>query len=83
MANSRAKEHPRTDHGQGMTVMAALRAEKGLTQEQVAKELGISRAHYTNIENGRRLPSLPLAARIALFYGCGKDLLFDDRKVAI
>ena len=30
------------------------REERGLTQEQVAKRVGISRSHYSNFENGHR-----------------------------
>ena len=33
-----------------------IRTRKGFTQEQVARYLMISRASYTNIENGKRDP---------------------------
>ena len=43
-----------------------LREEKGMSQEDVARETGmISRCHYTNIENGDRAPSVPVAKKIA------------------
>ncbi len=35
-----------------------------LTQEQVAKKLNVSRAHYTQIELGQRNPSPKLAQSI-------------------
>lgn len=31
-----------------------LRQQRGLTQEQMARAIGVSRAHYTTIESGRR-----------------------------
>lgn len=43
-----------------------LRETQGMSQEDVAKSVGIiSRCHYTNIENGDRDPSVPVAKRIA------------------
>lgn len=41
------------------------RAEKDLTQEQLAEKLGITRQTVIAIESGKYLPSLPLAFRIA------------------
>ena len=55
--------------------IADFRVHRGLTQEQVAAKLDISRAHYTNIENGKRLPSISLAGKIAHFFGCTMDEL--------
>ncbi len=42
---------------------ARLRA--GLTQAEVARRAGLSRASYTNIEKGYKHPSLATALRIA------------------
>jgi len=39
-----------------------------LTQEQLAKELGISRVTVSEIENGRQVPSGELVLRIANFF---------------
>ena len=41
------------------------RLKKGLSQEDVARAAGISRAAYTNIENGKRRPSPEVAQKIA------------------
>jgi len=66
------------------TTIAKLRAQRGLTQEQVAAKLDISRAHYTNIENGKRMPSMCLAIRIAVFYACRmEELQFPSRSETI
>lgn len=48
------------------------RAEKRITQEQLAKEIGITRATVIAIEGGGYNPSLELAFRIACFFG--KDI---------
>jgi DNA-binding XRE family transcriptional regulator len=44
------------------------RASKGYTVREVAPLLGISWTHYSDIENGRRNPSLELAIKIAKLY---------------
>lgn len=48
-----------------------MRKERYLTQEEVAKLAGISRTHYTQIEAGKKTPSVEVAKRIA------KSLKFD------
>ena len=47
----------------------ALREEKGLTQAQLGKALGVSRQSVNSIEKGKYDPSLPLAIAIARFFG--------------
>lgn len=42
-----------------------IRNLKNLTQNEVADLAGISRVAYTNIENGRRIPSVKTAKKIA------------------
>jgi transcriptional regulator with XRE-family HTH domain len=42
-----------------------IRKQRKLTGEQVAKQLGISRAHYTHLENGTRPLTNELIAKIA------------------
>ena len=46
-----------------------LREEKGLTQEELAKALGVTRQTIIAIEKGKYDPSLKLAFRIARFFG--------------
>ena len=43
----------------------ALRTAKGYTQEQMAKQLGISRQRYARIENGLNSITLDLLTKIA------------------
>lgn len=42
-----------------------LRKEHGVTQEQFAEKLGISRTHVGHVEQGRKSPSLKLLNKIA------------------
>ncbi|MBM7660233.1 putative transcriptional regulator [Bacillus mesophilus] len=45
--------------------MKQLRQEHGISQEQIAEMLGVSRQTIISIEKGRYNPSLPLAIQIA------------------
>lgn len=46
-----------------------LRIQKGLSRQQISKELFISRQSYTNYEEGKQLPSLDLLIQIAEYFG--------------
>ncbi|WP_297550661.1 helix-turn-helix transcriptional regulator [Thermococcus sp.] len=46
-----------------------LREKKGLTQEELARALGVTRQTIIAIEKGKYDPSLKLAFRIARFFG--------------
>ncbi|QDA32039.1 helix-turn-helix transcriptional regulator [Thermococcus indicus] len=46
-----------------------LREELGITQEELAKALGVTRQTIIAIEKGRYDPSLRLAFKIARFFG--------------
>ena len=46
-----------------------LRKEKGLSQEEFAKALKVSRQTISSIENGKYNPSLDLAFDIAALFG--------------
>lgn len=53
------------------------RQERGLTQDELALAVGVSRQSINSIERNRYVPSLPLALRFARFFGCSTDDLFD------
>jgi putative transcriptional regulator len=53
------------------------RTQRGLSQAEVAVALGVSRQTVISIENGRYLPSLPLAFRIARLFGMPVEKMFD------
>ena len=49
----------------------------GLSQVELAVELGVSRQTIIAIEGGKYSPSLPLAFRIARFFDVPVDKMFD------
>ena len=55
-----------------------IRKEKGLTQEEIARNTGINRSYYGLIENGNRNPSLKVAIRIAGFLNVKLKEIFTD-----
>lgn len=54
----------------------SLRNGQGLTQEQLAERLGVSRQTVNSIETGRHDPSLALAFAIARVFTTSVDDLF-------
>jgi putative transcriptional regulator len=52
------------------------RLERGLTQEELAQAVGVSRQSIISIERGRYTPSLALALRFARLFRCSTDELF-------
>lgn len=55
------------------------RAELHMTQADVAEAAGTSQNHYSNIENGLRMPKLAIAANLAKALKLDLlDLLVDD-----
>ena len=52
------------------------RAERGLSQGELGKAVGVSRQTINAIETGRYLPSLPLAFALAGFFGLRIEDLF-------
>ncbi|MCE5281356.1 MAG: helix-turn-helix transcriptional regulator [Deltaproteobacteria bacterium] len=53
-----------------------LRAEKRMTQEQLAREIGVTRATVAAIERGDYNPSLELAFRLARFFDRNIEAIF-------
>jgi putative transcriptional regulator len=45
-----------------------LRAERGLSQGDLAREMNVSRQTINAVETGRYTPSLPLAISLARFF---------------
>ena len=46
-----------------------IRKERGILQEQMAKDLGVSRQTISSLERGRYNPSIFLAHSIAVYFG--------------
>ena len=57
-----------------------LRQERGLTQQQVADALGISRSAYAYYEIGKTRPSLESLVHIARMYDVSVDFLLGNTK---
>jgi len=51
-----------------MNVLIECRKEKGITQEQLADELGSKPTTIASWEQGKSLPSIQMLYRLALYY---------------
>lgn len=65
-----------------MTVIGArlrmIRVEKEMNQCDVAKMMGVSQTHLSNIESGKNNLSLPNLLKMKKIYGCTIDEIFVD-----
>ncbi|GGJ03034.1 hypothetical protein GCM10010885_10400 [Alicyclobacillus cellulosilyticus] len=61
-----------------MTRIELIRRMKGLTQTQVAKELGISPSIVSHVERRRRYPYPKIRQAMATIYGVPEAALFDQ-----
>lgn len=59
------------------TKIPELRKAKKITQEELAKEVGVSRQTIISIENGKYTASLALAWKISRFFGLTIEDVFD------
>jgi putative transcriptional regulator len=53
------------------------RTQRDMSQADLAAALGVSRQTVISIENGRYMPSLPLAFRIARYFESTVDKMFE------
>jgi putative transcriptional regulator len=53
-----------------------IRKERGVTQEELAASLEVSRQTIGSLENGRYNPSILLAFRIARYFGMSIEDIF-------
>lgn len=53
------------------------RVTKGLTQGQLAEQIGVSRSHITRIEKGDIKPSVPVAKRLGQALGVDWRCFFE------
>ena len=53
-----------------------IRKQKGMTQEELAEVLEVSRQTIGSLENGRYNPSIILAFKIARFFGMSIEDIF-------
>lgn len=64
-----------------MATLRDLREKNNLTQEEVARKLGISVSYYSLLENGKRRISLDIARGISQVLRCSLDDVFCAYKV--
>ncbi|MEZ5155885.1 MAG: helix-turn-helix transcriptional regulator [Solirubrobacterales bacterium] len=55
-----------------------LRAEAGLSQQELGDAMGVSRQTINSIEKERYTPSLPLALKLARYFSKRVEEVFDD-----
>ena len=55
----------------------ALRKKAGMSQEELANIVGVTRQTITSIEVGKYIASLPLAYKIAHYFGLTIEEVFD------
>ena len=58
----------------------AIRKERGILQDEMARAMGVSRQTISSLENGRYNPSILLAYKIAKYFGMTIEevFLFDE-----
>ena len=59
------------------TRIAELRKSRRLSQEELAQAVGVTRQTITSIEVGKYVASLPLAYKIAHYFGLTIEEVFD------
>lgn len=58
------------------TRIAEYRKEKHITQEDLANAVAVTRQTIISLENGKYVASLPLAHRIAKYFGVSIEEMF-------
>jgi putative transcriptional regulator len=56
--------------------MASKRAEKGMSQQELAEAIGVSRKTISTVETGRFTPSVMIALSLAEFFDIPVESLF-------
>lgn len=59
-----------------MLILKQLRINAGKKQGEISEMLGISRAAYANLENGKRDPDTATLVTLADYYKVSMDMLF-------
>lgn len=64
-----------------MTALYQYRKEKGITQRELAKELGVSQPTITQYESGARKPDIVTLKKLAAILGCTTDQLLEPIEI--
>src|SRR3954468_20538438 len=59
------------------TALKRFRAQRGLTQQELARLTGLSRQTLVSIESGKSIPSTAIALHLAKLLGCRVEELFE------
>jgi putative transcriptional regulator len=62
-------------------IIKILRAKENLTQEQLAKQIGISRPFLSDIENSKVIPNGRTVIKFANFFGLPAEQIFFEETV--
>lgn len=62
-------------------IIKVLRAKHNMTQEELAKKIGISRPAMSDIENGKVMPSGKTVIRLANVFGVPAEQIFFEEPV--
>lgn len=62
-------------------LVRSLRQTRGLSQAELAQAVGVSRQTINSIEQGRYVPSLPLALALGRFFDTQVEVMFDGADV--
>ncbi len=60
------------------TELRLAREAKGIRQQKMARDLGISQSLLSYLEQGARRPTLEIAVKVAAYLGLGVQHLFPD-----
>ncbi|WP_017726732.1 helix-turn-helix transcriptional regulator [Halalkalibacterium ligniniphilum] len=58
------------------SILEEKRKELNLTQEEMAKQLGVTRQYYNAIENNKKQPSVDLAKQLGAIVGIEWTIFF-------
>ncbi len=57
--------------------LSKIRTDYGITQKELSSATNISTRTIMRIENGTQIPSLTYAMRLAKYFSCSVDQMFD------
>lgn len=60
--------------------ISRLRIERGITQEQLGRDIGLTASAISNIECGRSVPSVDTLCRFSELFGVKVDTILSDTR---
>lgn len=62
-------------------ILKKIRQDKNLTQEDLAKQLNISRSNIANYENDKNMPSVDILEKLSKIFDCSIDYLLGKSNI--